>query len=291
MRSQLLSAVPPRGPTIAATLADAGRRIARADAEVLLAHALGVARSALVARDTDVPPAAARAAFEQLVRRRAAGEPVAYLRGFQEFWSLELAVGPGVLVPRHETELLVEWGLEVLPSRPGAECRVLDLGTGSGAIALALARERPDASIIATDLSPLALDVARGNARRLDVRNVAFAPGEGFAALGPAPHREGAGFHLIVSNPPYVADGDPHLAALRFEPRLALAAGPDGLDVLRRIAQEAPAYLERGGWLLLEHGMAQGAAVRALLGAAGLGDVQTRRDLAGLERASGGRRP
>lgn len=285
MRSSLLSAAPgvgPAGPTLAALLADARRQIARADAEVLLAHVLGVPRSALIAHDTESPAPEALRAFEALVRRRAAGEPVAYLRGVKEFWSLALEVNPAVLIPRPETELLVEWALALLA--PSAAAQVADLGAGSGALAIAIARERPPARVTATDRSPDALAVARRNAQRHAPR-VEFLEGSWWSPLA------GRRFDLVVSNPPYVAEGDLHLADLRFEPALALTAGADGLAALRAIIGAAAEHLVPGGWLLLEHGADQGAAVRALLAQAGFASVETRRDLAGMDRASGGQWP
>jgi len=257
---------------------------ARAEAERLLAHALGRDRTWVYAHAGDALDAAAHARFDDLVAARRAGQPVAYLLGDAGFWSLSLVVTPDVLIPRADTERLVELALERLP--PGAESRVADLGTGSGAIALALARERPQARVIATDASTAALAVAAVNARRLGIAKVEFRHGDWLQALA-AEHCE-----LIVSNPPYIAAHDPHLAQgdLRFEPRTALVAGADGLDAIRAIARAAPAHLRPGGWLLLEHGWEQGAAVRALLEAAGLHDVFTATDLGGRDRVSGGRR-
>ena len=254
----------------------------RLDAELLLAHVLDVPRASVIARDERELTPEELGDFEHLLARRLRGEPLAYLTGMREFWSLKLEVTPAVLVPRPETELLVEWALACL--QPGGG-RVLDVGTGSGAIALAIARERPQASVIASDLSAAALAVAQGNARHLRIPNVAFVQGEYFAALGGQ-----GGFDLIVSNPPYVAEGDPHLADLKFEPALALTSGADGLDALRAIVAGAPAHLRPGGWLLVEHGATQGAAVRERFARAGFAQVETRRDLAGLERATGGRR-
>lgn len=254
----------------------------RLDAEVLLAHLLGCGRSMLVVRrDEPLPPERA-AAFERLLQRRGAGEPLAYLTGRREFWSLDLEVGPEVLVPRPETELLVEWGLECLA---GARApRILDLGTGSGCIALALAHERRDATVVAIDASAPALAVAQRNSRRLGMERVRF-------ELDSFSTYQGGDFALVVSNPPYVAQGDPHLHGLSHEPSLALVADGDGLAALREISQRSGAWLAPGGWLLLEHGAQQGAAVRAMLEQAGLENVATRRDLAGQERATGGRRP
>ena len=265
-------------------LASASRRLggadARLDAELLLAHALGVSRARLYAWPEDEPDTVQRAAFERLVEAREQGEPIAYLTGRREFWSLELRVTPHVLIPRHETELLVELALERIPR--DRAFRIADLGTGSGAIALALARERPLARVTATDASATALDVARGNAERLGVGNVGFAAGDWYAALGDAR------FDLIVSNPPYVAADDAHLAQgdLRFEPASALASGADGLDAIRHIVAGAPAHLVDGGALLLEHGFDQSVRVRALLDAAGFVDVRSVRDAAGHERVT-----
>lgn len=256
--------------------------LSRLDAQLLLLHVLGRGpgeRAWLLAHDTDLLPQETNDAFLQLARRRAAGEPVAYLTGEKEFFGLPLKVDARVLVPRPDTETLVEWALDVLRER--REPRVIDLGTGSGAIALAIQAQRPDAQVEAVDRSTAALAVAQANAAllKLPVR---------FRA---ASWLEGAGrYDLIASNPPYVAAGDPHLDALEHEPLEALAAGPDGLDDLRAIVAAAPAHLEAGGWLLLEHGWDQAQAVRGLLAEAGFTDVQSRNDLAGIARCSGGRR-
>lgn len=255
---------------------------ARLDAELLLAHALGQSRAWLYAHTDDGVGADGVAAFEQLMVRRMAGEPVAYLVGSRGFWSLDLTVNSAVLVPRPETELLVELVLERLPRNAFVD--VADLGTGSGAIALALARERAEASVVATDASADALDVARGNAQRLGLNNVRFAQGNWCEALGHAR------FDLIAANPPYIAAGDPHLLDLPFEPELALSSGPDGMDAIRSIVGNAPAHLKPGGWLLFEHGFEQGDAARALLLGAGYVDVFTHTDLEGRDRVSGGRR-
>ena len=268
--------------TAGAALAGAASLLGtRLDAELLLAHVLDVSRSAVVARDERVLTPEEQGDFEQLLARRIAGEPLAYLTGSKEFWSLELEVTPDVLVPRPETELRVEWALELLPPHRDA-LHVLDVGTGSGAIALAIARERPRALVTGSDVSAAALGVAQRNARRLNVGNANFRHAAFLSAFGQ--------FNLIVSNPPYVAEGDPHLAALKFEPAIALTSGPDGLDALRVIVREGFAHLRAPGWLLVEHGATQGPAVRTLFAAAGFADVQTRRDLAGHERATGGRR-
>ena len=273
----------PDAPTAARLLAQARAAIDAVDAEHLLLHVLARPRSWLFAHADDAVTATEAAAFRALVERRAQGEPVAYLTGTQGFWSLELAVTPATLIPRPETERLVELALERLPA--GVAVRVADLGTGSGAIALAIARERPQAQVIATDASAAALDVARANAERNRVRNVQFRQGDWLAPLA------GERFDLIASNPPYIADGDPHLSAgdLRFEPPTALSSGADGLDAIRVIVRDARAMLQPGGWLLLEHGWDQGDAVRALLQGGGYGDVATEQDLEARDRISLGR--
>jgi len=253
----------------------------RLDAELLLAHVLNETRSSVIARDERELTPEEQGDFEHLLERRVAGEPLAYLTGTKEFWSLELEVTKDVLVPRPETELLVEWALELLPPHRDA-LHVLDVGTGSGAIALAIARERPRALVTGSDVSPAALGVAQRNARRLNVGNASFRHAAFLSAFGQ--------FNLIVSNPPYVAEGDPHLADLRFEPAIALTSGRDGLDALRVIVPEAHGHLRAPGWLLVEHGAGQGAAVRDLFAAAGFAAIETRRDLAGHERATGGQR-
>ncbi|WP_284405552.1 peptide chain release factor N(5)-glutamine methyltransferase [Acidovorax sp. SUPP3434] len=274
-------------PTLAQALAQAHTLgLARIDAQLLLLHALGrpeAGRAWLLAHDTDAVPPPAMDAFLALCRRRAAGEPVAYLTGRKAFYGLALQVDARVLDPRPDTETLVDWALQVLQSV--AAPRVADLGTGSGAIALALQHQRPDAQVLAVDASPAALDVARANAERLGLP-VRFVMGDWLSGLG-----EGAGFDAIVSNPPYIAADDPHLAALTHEPLNALASGADGLDDLRNIAGQALPHLVPGGWLLLEHGWDQAGAVRALLSRAGFAEVQSRTDLAGHARCTGGRRP
>ena len=253
---------------------------ARLDAQLLLAWALAVPRAQLLA-DEQAPAAAAQAAgYRRLLARRAAGEPLAYLTGRREFWSLELAVTPAVLIPRPETELLVERALALGP----AGARVADLGTGSGAIALAIARERPAWGVVATDISAAALAVARANAAALGLGRVEFLQGSWFEPLG------AQRFELIVSNPPYVDAADPALAALGFEPPLALSPGADGLAALRLLVRGAGAHLTPGGWLLLEHGATQGAALRRELVAAGFTHVRSHRDLAGHERMMEGQR-
>lgn len=265
------------------TLADALRSaralgLDRLDAQLLLAHVLQRPRAWLIAHDEDPLEPALAARFHALCLRRADAEPLAYLTGEREFHGLPLAVGPGVLVPRPETEHLVEWALERLAGLPCPT--VADLGTGSGAIALALARACPQAQVTAVERSPQALAIAQANGQRLGLA-VQWRAGDWWQPLA------GQRFDLVVSNPPYIAAADPHLPALRHEPLAALAAGADGLDDLRSIVSGAAAHLQPGGWLLVEHGHDQGGAVRALLAQQGLAHPQTRRDLAGLERCSG----
>lgn len=281
---------------------------ARLDAEILLAHALGRPRTWLRAH-ADAPTCAGNATdFEKLVQRRLDGEPVAYLVGRREFWSLDLAIRPGVLIPRPDTETLVQAALEVA----GTDATVVDLGTGTGAVALALASERPHWRIVATEADPLAFDLARENAEALgldDRIEILLAAVRGsqirshdneenrgsdpmvannpwFSALN------GMRFDLIVSNPPYIAHDDPHLdhGDVRFEPRSALVSGPEGLDDIRAIIAGACDHLNAGGWLLLEHGHDQGARVAALLQDTGLTDIRHWHDLAGHTRVTGGRR-
>lgn len=275
----------PDAPTAARLLAQARAAIDAVDAEHLLLHVLARPRSWLFAHADDAVTATEAAGFRALVERRAQGEPVAYLTGSRGFWTLELAVTPATLVPRPDTELLVELALARLPA--DADARVADLGTGSGAIALAIAKERPLAQMVATDASAAALEVAQGNARRNGLGNVAFRAGSWLAPLA------GERFDLVASNPPYIAEGDPHLSQgdLRFEPAMALSSGVDGLDDIRTIVKAAPAYLRPGGWLLLEHGWDQGDAVRALLLDAGFVEATTERDLEGRDRVTLGRMP
>jgi release factor glutamine methyltransferase len=256
----------------------------RLDAQLLLLHLVGREshdRAWLLAHDADTLPPTQWAALEAAALRRVAGEPIAYLVGHKEFYGLNLQVSADVLVPRPDTETLVEWVLETLEPSPHA--RVLDLGTGSGAIALALKATRPELQVEALDFSHAALAVAQGNAQRLGLE-VAFGQGSWLSGA------EGK-FQVIVSNPPYIREDDEHLPALRFEPRQALTAGTDGLDDIRTIIHQAPEHLLAGGWLLFEHGYDQAGDVRGLLAAAGFGEVQSRCDLAGIERCSGGRWP
>jgi len=257
----------------------------RLDAELLLAGSLGKSRSYLYAWPEEIPPAAARARFHELLQRRAAGEPVAYLLGQREFWSLPLTVTPATLIPRPETESLVALALQRIPA--DADGCIADLGTGSGAIALAIARERPRCRVIATDISPEALAVAAANAERLGLSNVQCRAGDWCAALPVM------AFDLIVSNPPYIPENDIHLTRgdVRFEPRHALASGPQGMDALQQIARCARNRLRPHGWLLLEHGYDQAQSVTRLLRSCGYENVEDYPDDAGLGRVVTGRRP
>ncbi|NDH50499.1 MAG: peptide chain release factor N(5)-glutamine methyltransferase [Betaproteobacteria bacterium] len=278
---------------IADALADAqARGLERLDAQLLLLHAIGIdpaglgaQRAWLIAHDRDALAADASQRFGQHLVRRLDGEPLAYITGHKEFFGLDLRVDARVLVPRPDTETLVDWTLELLP-QPGAEdplgLRILDLGTGSGAVALALKHSRPDAQLHALDAFPEALSVATANAVRLGLQ-VHFIHSDWLAQVD-------GRYHCIVANPPYIAGCDPHLAALRHEPLQALAAGPQGLDDIRRIVLQARAHLHPGGWLLLEHGFEQAPAVRALLGAAGYRSIASRCDLAGHARCTGAQR-
>lgn len=284
--------MPQAAGSIGAVLARAVERLAdlsgaepRLEAELLLAHLLDKPRSHLYAWPEKILPHELRSAFDVLIARRLAGEPVAYLTGEREFWSLSLRVTPDTLIPRADTETLVERALALIPEE--SRWRVADLGTGSGAIAAAIARERPRCRITATDRSAAALSVARGNFRQLGLDNVRVRSGDWLEALRGVPP-----FDLILSNPPYIALDDPHLQApaLRHEPRSALTAGPEGLDDIVRIVDDARGHLKAGGWLLLEHGFRQGEAVRARLQQAGYGQVTTHRDLHGNERVTIGQR-
>lgn len=281
---------------------------ARLDAEILLGHALGRPRTWVLAHDNDRAPPAARDKFRVLVDRRVLGEPVAYLTGKREFWSLDLGVRPGVLIPRPDTETLVQAALEL----GGEDCRVVDLGTGSGAIALALASERPRWRIVATDSEPAALEVARANAEGLGLADrITFVAADGrgsqIRSYGIEENRgsdpmvanrswyqvlDGMRFDLIVSNPPYVAEFDPHLdqGDVRFEPRTALVSGLDGLNDIGAIIAGAREHLNDNGWLLLEHGHDQSAKVADLMHAVGFDTIRHWMDLGGHVRVTGGRR-
>jgi release factor glutamine methyltransferase len=279
--------------TVAALLAEGAQRLRASpagpggeatpelDAQLLLAHVLGVARARLRSHPETAPGAAAAGRYRVLIERRAAAEPVAYLTGEKDFWTLRLKVTPAVLVPRPETELLVERCLALWPAGEG---RVADLGTGSGAIALALASARPAWRVLASDVSTDALQVARANAAALGLDQVEFRLGSWFEPLG----RER--FDLVVSNPPYVAADDPHLAHLVHEPRLALTPGADALGSLTAIIRGAGRHLQSGGWLVLEHGGTQAEAVRSELVLAGMRHVRSHRDLGGFERMTEGQR-
>ena len=286
---------PTSPPTIASTLtALQARGLERLDAQLLVLQALtrpDHQRAWLLAHDTVPVDAATLERLDALAQRRLQGEPLAYLSGRKDFFGLTLLVDARVLVPRPDTETLVDWALEVLDEASAQAApaqaltlRALDLGTGSGAIALALKANRPALQVDATDYSADALAVAQINAQRLGLA-LQFHQGSWMAALPASTAR----FDLIVSNPPYIAAQDPHLPALAHEPLQALVSGADGLDDLRQIIAQADANLQSGGWLLLEHGYDQAAAVRRLLELAGLQDVQSRKDLHGIERCSGGR--
>jgi release factor glutamine methyltransferase len=276
-------------PTLAKLLAFATQRLedvsptARLDAEVLLAAAVQKPREFLFAWPDSQSSAAEVAAFEVMVQRRAGGEPVSYITGWREFWSQDLMVTPDVLVPRPETEDLVRLALEQLPRDEPA--RVADVGTGSGNIAIAIAIERPLATVLGIDVSAAALDVARSNCSRLDIANIEFAQNDLLGDL------EGEPLDLVASNLPYVATEDPAMEALgvRFEPRLALDGGDDGLNVIRRLVAELPGVLNAGGTTLLEHGCDQGPAVRELLAAQGFQQVMTHQDDAHLDRITQGK--
>lgn len=273
--------------SIAGLLAQAASRLgteaARLEAEILLAACLDKPRSHLFAWPERRVNPGQRERFESLVERRATGEPVAHLLGRREFWSLSLTVTPHTLIPRPETETLVELALEKIPG--DRSLRIADLGTGTGAIALAIARERPRCDVIATDISAASLSVAAGNAARLGLGNVRFVQASWCRAFSCA-------FDIILSNPPYVAETDPHLGEgdLRFEPRIALAAGPEGMDAFHRIVPEAHAQLRHGGWLLLEHGYDQKDKVVQWMEAEGFRDISDHSDTAGLSRVAVARR-
>lgn len=273
--------------TVKELLTEAERRFralptARLEAEILLMKAAGVSRAWLFAHPEESVEVGALKAFRALVERRVRGEPVAYITGEREFWSMPISVSPAVLIPRPETEMLVEAALARIPANTPS--RVADLGTGSGAIALAIASARPACTIHATDRSPEALDVARENVERLGIDTICFHEGSWFEPLD-------GRFDVIVSNPPYVAAGDPHLAAgdLRFEPERALVAGPEGLEAIRAIVAAAPEWLRPGGWLLLEHGPTQTGSCRALFETQGFEAIETIQDLERSDRVTLGR--
>ncbi|WP_298602103.1 peptide chain release factor N(5)-glutamine methyltransferase [uncultured Limnohabitans sp.] len=260
--------------------------LARVDAQMLLLHSVGRSlhdRAWLLAHDHDSLTPAQQATWQDALKRRQDGEPVAYITGRKDFFGLTLAVDARVLDPRPDTETLVEWALATLPAPHAPNTpswRILDLGTGSGAVALALQHARPDAQVWAVDASEDALAVASANAQRLNLP-VQFVHSHWMDAVaGP--------FELIVSNPPYVAEHDPHLAALTHEPLQALTSGVDGLDDIRQIIAQAPSRLAPGGWLLLEHGWDQAQAVQQLLREAGFGLVRSHQDLSGVDRCTGG---
>jgi release factor glutamine methyltransferase len=256
---------------------------ARIEIQCLLQHVLNVPRAWLLAHSEHYPNETEQTHYHELLQRRLRGEPVAYLLGEREFFGLMFKVTPATLIPRPETELLVELALSRIPQQ--GLCRVLDLGTGNGAIALAVARARPDVEVLGCDASTTALAVAHTNAQQLSVANAAFIYSDWFEAF------TAQKFNIIVSNPPYIVAGDPHLTQgdVRFEPISALVSGSDGLHDIRHIAAHAPDYLESSGWLLLEHGYDQAAQVRELLQQAGFDVVFSACDLAGIERVSGGR--
>lgn len=270
-------------PTVRSLLA--ASPLPRLETQMLLQHVLGVSRAWLIAHDTDALQAEPVENYQALLARRQAGEPMAYLVGRREFMGHEFMVEPGVLIPRPETELLVETALNEMARRTSQQPRLLDLGTGSGAIAISLALACADATVVATDVSAQALQVAQRNAQALQA-NVAFLQGSWFDALAGQPP-----FDVIVSNPPYIHSNDPHLVQgdLRFEPAGALTDGADGLAALAHIAEQAPKWLTAGGALWMEHGYDQAAEVRRLLTKAGFKQVAGLKDLAGIERVSGGR--
>ncbi len=271
-------------PRLDAVLRQASERIERGDATVLLAHALSRTTAWLYAHGDAAVQPAELSRFEGLIARRVQGEPVAYLTGRRGFWSFDVMVTLDTLIPRPETERLVELALERIATAAGV--RIADLGTGSGAIALALAHERRNAEVIATDISPSALQVAAANARALGLSNVQLREGSWWAPL------QGERFDLIASNPPYIAEDDPHLQRgdLRYEPAKALSSGCDGLDAIGILINEAPTHLREGGWLLLEHGWNQAESVRALMSQRGFVAVQTACDIEGRDRVTLGQR-
>lgn len=273
----------PGAPTIREALDAAQQATDRIEARVLLREVLNQSDAYLLAHGDEALTAAQAQQYVALVVRRVAGEPVAYITGRREFFGRDFAVNPSVLIPRPETELLVELALQRLPA--GAPARVLDLGAGSGCIGITIAAERPEAQVMLVDVSDAALEIARANAAQWAPANTTLLHSDWYSAI--AAER----YDLIVANPPYVAEGDAHLQQgdLRFEPRSALAAGADGLNDLQRIIAQAPLHLRAGGWLLLEHGFDQAVACAWLLEAAGFQEVFNAPDLAGMPRVSGGR--
>lgn len=253
----------------------------RLDVEILLARTLGCDRAAIYTRGAETLPDGIRGQFDQHLQQRLGGEPVAYITGEREFWSLALKVNSGILIPRPDTECLVAAALAHIPVRESL--RIADLGTGSGAIALAIASERPRCHIVATDIDAATLATAEHNRDRHDLDNVELIASDWFTNLG------GHVFHVIISNPPYIPDADPHLdqGDVRFEPRLALAGGADGLDMIRTIIDGAPDHLCPGGYLFLEHGFDQGDTVKALLRQRGFSSIECFDDLAGHHRGTG----
>lgn len=254
----------------------------RIEVQMLLQSVLNVPRASLLAHPEQLLDADQNAAYGKLIERRLTGEPIAHILGEREFFGLNFKVTPATLIPRPDTELLVESALQRMPPQKGF--RVLDLGTGTGAIAISIAHARPDVDVVGVDASPAALEVAHENAQRLGVHNIRFVRSDWFTALS------GQRFDLIVSNPPYIASNDEHLSQgdVRFEPLSALVSGVDGLDDIRSIVAQAQGYLEQGGWLMLEHGYDQARSVRDLLQESGYGNVFSARDIAGIERVSGG---
>lgn len=279
------------GTTAGAALARATTRLdglsasPRVDADILLSHVLGKPRSWLMARPEAMLSDRQQEDYHALIEARATGVPVAYLTGYREFWSHSFRVTPATLIPRPETEHLIEAALERLPAHRA--CRIADLGTGSGIIALTLALARPDCGVIASDVSAAALAVAADNAARLAADNVEFRLGDWFAAI------RGMRFDLIASNPPYIAGADTHLARgdLRHEPALALTPGPGGLEAIETLIAGASDHLEVGGWLIIEHGYDQGAAVRDLFTRHGYTDIAALDDLGGQPRVAAARLP
>ena len=269
-------------------LADARQKLngcssARFDTEILMAHVLESTRSFLYANPDLELPNKRSDSFKKLVKQRVLGEPIAYLIGSSEFWSLPLKVSPAVLIPRPESEKLVEVALEKIPLK--ADWRIADLGTGSGAIALALASERRECDVMATDISGVAIAIARENAQRLELKQIQFYQGSWDEPLK-------GKFHLLVSNPPYINASDTHLTKgdLRFEPRQALTPGKDGLSAIREISQRAQSKLVSGGWLMFEHGWDQGSATRAILKDANYANIETQQDMAGHDRVTVGKK-